>query len=505
MTLTVTDQTSTCSSTATETVTVNAKPAAPTIAFNGSPCISNAPVRIAATGYTGVMHWSNGGTGATADYYTHGMVSAYYYDPAIGCASDTAKIRIDRQPDFGALLTGCYKKCYDFLGYYLPVWGLTDDSQEIDWEWLMNGNSLSHGHGEYYHAPLRLPLQGFGNYRLDVSYGGNSCTDQSPMLTIGSKELCDCDSVEVTYTRSQTVENCHLLYTLEVTVCNHHVKRDFCPNSFVPLATAQNFSVVSTDFTPTTIAADDCYTFEVVIEAMSLEPRVATFTLSDLSCMWCTKTVSFDLMPQTDCDEPVVVELVGLDIDDNLSSSAVAYFNFTFNVSPSNTVLAFWSEPPMVVDWLSSGMGVVSGLGMIDMAQLSQLVYDNGEICFYVIVCDMDEICMRYICIGAEDLYEMIVAAGVVPGFGGDKRRAGDGMSESMSPYLKPNPTTGKVTVVGVTGDVVEVVVMDMNGRKVAVFNDTEVFDIHSMPSGSYIVRIRTEKGKITYHKLIKQ
>lgn len=57
----------------------------------------------------------------------------------------------------------------------------------------------------------------------------------------------------------------------------------------------------------------------------------------------------------------------------------------------------------------------------------------------------------------------------------------------------------------GASGEVVEVVVMDMNGRKLAVFTDTEVFDIHSMSTGSYIVRIRTENGDVTYLKLIKQ
>lgn len=46
---------------------------------------------------------------------------------------------------------------------------------------------------------------------------------------------------------------------------------------------------------------------------------------------------------------------------------------------------------------------------------------------------------------------------------------------------------------------------MDMNGRKLAVFTDTKVFDIHNMSTGSYIVRIRTENGDVTYLKLIKQ
>lgn len=98
-----------------------------------------------------------------------------------------------------------------------------------------------------------------------------------------------------------------------------------------------------------------------------------------------------------------------------------------------------------------------------------------------------------------------IVAAGVTPRSKGGGKETGMATTDPTMPSLKPNPTTGEVTVVGVTGDVVEVVVMDMNGRKLAVFTDTEVFDIHSMSTGSYIVRIRTENGDVTYHKLIKQ
>ena len=98
-----------------------------------------------------------------------------------------------------------------------------------------------------------------------------------------------------------------------------------------------------------------------------------------------------------------------------------------------------------------------------------------------------------------------IVAAGVTPRSKGGEKEAEMSSADPAMPTLKPNPTTGKVTVTGASGEVVEVVVMDMNGRKLAVFTDTEVFDIHSMSTGSYIVRIRTKKDEVTYHKLIKQ
>ena len=159
----------------------------------------------------------------------------------------------------------------------------------------------------------------------------------------------------------------------------------------------------------------------------------------------------------------------------------------------------------MVIDWHYSGTGTVTGLGMVDMARLSQLVYEKSEVCFLAIVCNDGQLCRLTVCINAKDLLGLIVDAGVTP------RAKGGGKENEMSsadptmPSLMPNPTTGKVTVTGASGEVVEVVVMDMNGRKLAVFTDTEVFDIQSMPAGSYIIRIRTKNGDVTYHKLIKQ
>ena len=501
--LTVEDDNTHCSSTATETITVNSKPAAPTLAFTGSPCISDAPVQIAATGFTGEMHWNNGNTGTPAEYYTHGMASAYYYDPAIGCASDTAKIRIDRQPDFDALLTGCYEKCSDFFDYYLPVWGLTDDGQEVDWRWRRNGTTVAAGHGDYYRTPLLLPLQNYGSYRLDVNYSGINCMDQSPLLTIGSKEVCDCDSIEVTYTRDLIVGHCELYYDVEVTICNNHKKRAFCADGIDLVLNNHNVSIDNTDFTARTIAAGDCYTFSMTLQVLSLEPSVASFSLVDESCLYCEKIFSIDLMPDIECLKDM--ELDEMTIVDGLSSGTTAYFNFTCLVGTADAVLAFWTEPPMVVDWLFYSAGTVSGLGMIDMARLSQLVYNNSEICFYAIVCNDDELCKKYVCIKAADLYDLIVDAGVEPGFSKGSRKDGGMVAVPAAPYLKPNPTTGKVTVTGAASGVVEVVVMDMNGRKLAVFADTETFNMHSHPSGSYIVRVSTKDGKLTYHKLIKQ
>ena len=79
--------------------------------------------------------------------------------------------------------------------------------------------------------------------------------------------------------------------------------------------------------------------------------------------------------------------------------------------------------------------------------------------------------------------------------------------AEDDSPQLRPNPASGSVHVTGTADKVVELAVMDMHGRKVATFADTDAFDTQAIATGSYIVRITTEKAdgsqRVTYRKLI--
>ena len=56
-----------------------------------------------------------------------------------------------------------------------------------------------------------------------------------------------------------------------------------------------------------------------------------------------------------------------------------------------------------------------------------------------------------------------------------------------------PNPTHGKVTVDA--DDVVKVDVMDLNGRIVTSFENTNSFDISNLATGSYVLRIETLSG----------
>ena len=91
-------------------------------------------------------------------------------------------------------------------------------------------------------------------------------------------------------------------------------------------------------------------------------------------------------------------------------------------------------------------------------------------------------------------------------------------MEDIPTPQLTPNPTTGEVNVIGTTDEVVEVLVMDMNGRQMTTFDNTSNFNISTLSSGLYIVRVKTRhidktrdtsprapQELVTYLKLVKK
>jgi PKD repeat protein len=512
--LTITNTVSTCSSTATETITVNNRPSAPSIAFVGSPCISNAPVNLQATGYSGEVHWSNGNTGPNARYFTHGLASAYYDDPSVGCPSASATIRIHKQPDFDALLTGCYEKCKEFFTYDLPVYGLTDDMQSISWDWHLEGSSIATGSGNYTFSPVQLPIPASGNYQMFVSYSNNNCQATSPLLKISDKNTCDCDSIEITYKRQMHLKDCHLSYTVIVTVCNNSSTQNFCFDEIFLDGYAHEFVRLDrTHLDSMTIPPLGCDTFHISIDVLSLIPSAVNLKIIDDTCSNCEKEFSIDLKPEKiECE--MEMHLDDYSIIPEFSSNVAAYFDFHMNVHPCQNLLAFWTEPPMVVDYWYDGPNLVRGLGMVDYATLTQLMGEEGKICFYAITCVGDKLCKRVYCITAREIYERLRAMGINPrnavndNGGSTKQSPGPDLGSNTDLRLMPNPTTGEVNVIGTADEVVEVLVMDMNGRKMATFDNTSTFDVSTLSSGVYIVRVKTRHDNtetITYLKLVKR
>ena len=73
---------------------------------------------------------------------------------------------------------------------------------------------------------------------------------------------------------------------------------------------------------------------------------------------------------------------------------------------------------------------------------------------------------------------------------------------------LYPNPTEGSVHILGLQDQMATVEIMDMTGRLINTFDNTSPFNISTLPSGTYIVRVKTHHDntdKVTYLKLVKK
>lgn len=489
----------TCTSTATQTITANPQPAPPTLAFGSNQCLHLGPVDLTATGYTGTLHWSNGTVGSPTQYYTYGRAVAYYYDPTDGCPSDTVSILVERQPDFDALLTGCYKKCKG--SYELPVYSLTNTTQEIGWRWWQDNTLLTSGSGVYYGTPLVLPV-GFGNHQLEVTYQGGNCTVQSSELSVSSKDTCDCEGIEVTVAKIiSTVSNdCKLTYNVFLHICNKS-GGDFCFDKLTVLSVGANVQATMVNAPWGTLADGDCDDYEIKLTVSSLDPMSVLLRLTG-SCPSCTKDFSVSL-PVPDCEENVKnmdFELV------NFTNVAV-YFDFDMPLPTGGYLYGVYSEPPMITGYsYDASTGTLSGSGMLDAALLSQLAAAGETVCFHALLCVDGKLCKYTFCLSALELIntlDIVIRNGNSKGSVRARSETGADL-----PALQPNPTTGEVRVTGAKGEVAEAAVLDMHGRQVALFQGTDRFNVGSLAAGTYIVRLKVRDGdshQTYYLKLVKK
>lgn len=122
-------------------------------------------------------------------------------------------------------------------------------------------------------------------------------------------------------------------------------------------------------------------------------------------------------------------------------------------------------------------------------------------------VCNKDILCKYKYCIKAEEIYSLLQELGFTQKNGDSTRTKA--LINDNQPYLVPNPTHGYVSVTGYEGSIVDISVMDMNGRHVATFGKTDSFDVSNLGAGMYIVRVRTKgtygKENVVYLKLVKE
>ncbi len=86
------------------------------------------------------------------------------------------------------------------------------------------------------------------------------------------------------------------------------------------------------------------------------------------------------------------------------------------------------------------------------------------------------------------------------------EHRTDVGIDPADSPRLAllPNPTAGKVQILGLDEPALSVEIIDMTGRPAASFRHTNSLDLSDLPNGNYLVQIHTPQGSHTL-KLVKE
>lgn len=485
------------------TITVVAPPSAPSVSIDPiQHCIDQAPVKLISNNPSQMLHWSNGDYGNTAYYHYPGPAVAYYYDPVSGCQSQSAVFNIPAAPDFDALLTGCYKVCDSLSESSLPVYGLLPLLQPYGWDWYYNNLPPQHASFGYQPYPLMLPLSGFGSYYLSVNYF-EECKSTSKPFVLQEDDVCKCDSIVISYVyKDSYVKDCHLIYEIDVTVCNNsHTTRTF--NTLAPLfnLTSGNITITSNTFTATSITPGNCYNFTLELEVSVLDPMMASFMIEGTKC---NVDFSIDLTPDINCSQLATTGWITP--NSIITGVNTVYCDFSISIPGVSDVLAVWSKPQSVVNYTLTGTSV-NGLCAFGQGDLS----NSENACVYVLACVDKKLCIYYYCVPVADLLVSPKSSPI--------ERAGRDADNSPDLTLKPNPTTGEVaiemsnplsggSVVGTSDNVLEILVMDMNGRTVATFTGSDHFNISNLPSAAYIVRIKTQHDnaeKITYLKLVKK
>lgn len=486
-----------CSNSIFHKFTVHAIPPAPSISFAGNKCIDQPPVVLgASTPNNDKIYWNSGVSNNTAYYYSPGNALAYYYQQTSGCKSQDAKIFIEPAPNFDALLTGCYKKCEYFFPSSLNSYSLS--SHNISWKWFLDQTLVANGNGKYLSSPLSLPLPnpGFGTYNLDVQYYGGNCNVKSPSLVI-EKEDCPCAKVNVNVTPTQHIQNCKIIYEVNVTICNNG-SSDACFKTLELSPKIDGINILGTNNFPITITPGNCQTFDFKFEVTDPLVSSAEFQIYD-ACNKCYKKFTVDIKVEViPCGEEIKIQKLKFRPD--LSNPNVSYFDFELFL-PSNPQAVFrvWTEPSQVIDHIyNNSTSTINGLAMFDYGVLTQMA-ENEKVCFHVIMCKGDHFCESEVCIGVEELLGMIQGAKSTPNKENTKEEKGETL------YLVPNPASTYVKVEGIEqANISELLLIDMTGKNLKKVQVTNILDIQNILTGTYIIRVINKENKVYYLKLIK-
>ncbi len=185
----------------------------------------------------------------------------------------------------------------------------------------------------------------------------------------------------------------------------------------------------------------------------------------------------------------------------DLSNNYVSYFDFElFLPSHPQAVFRVWTEPYQVIDHIYNySSSIIDGLVMFDYGVLSQMAENGEKVCFHVIMCKGDIFCESEICIGAQELLDMIGGGKSTP----SKENTKEDQEGTL--YLVPNPASTYVKVEGIEqANISELLLIDMTGKNLKKVQSTNTFYIQDVLKGTYILRVINKENKVYYLKLIK-
>ncbi|MFA6825240.1 MAG: T9SS type A sorting domain-containing protein, partial [Bacteroidales bacterium] len=311
---------------------------------------------------------------------------------------------------------------------------------------------------------------------------------------------CPCEKVDIKVTPTQHMEECRIIYYLDVTICNNG-SNTACFDALSSLISGIN--ILGTNNFPLTVSPGDCKTFDFKFEVTDPLASSATFRIYD-KCNDCYKEFTVDINVEiVDCEKEIVIK--DLKYNTDVSNENVSYFNFSLYL-PSNPQAIFrvWSEPYQVIDHIyNSSSSIIDGLAMFDYGVLTQMAENGEEVCFHVLMCQDNIIHECVICIDAHELLMMIEqVAKSTPSTPIEHEKQ---QNQQDNLYLIPNPASNYVSVEGIKKDnISELLLLDMNGKSIIKVQSSNTLDIQNISKGTYILRVISNNNKVYYLKLVK-
>jgi hypothetical protein len=481
----------------------------PVIDYGNNRCIHEPPVQLVSVNQL-PLYWSNGAYGTSADFYSAGVASAYYLDPESGCKSNDALITVWPQPNYEALLTGCYAKCSEFFEYPLGVYALAPYSLNY-WGWVYQDQQIANGSNS---TPAALPLIGPGDYMFGTQYI-SGCVTESPHLIIKEAYYCSCDDkLDLSYNIKNLtcrIKNCRFEYTVEMILHNSSDMPLYLQS--LSLQHAQLISCNgSSSFIPSAVPAHGyaTYTITFIADNPDSENFVFRFFSSDMNCY-------YDVPVSLNAEyyyNPCKVEICkGYLKDYKYLYEFERELPFTYHriilvTEPDMQIAAIRSEQGEILDYhYDSYSSIVDLLYLYDYNHLLQMANHKEEVCFYVRLCRDDKMCEVKICIPAKYLLEGIPykpksALMEQPA----QEELPSDLQSALTLHIVPNPAETEFSVTGINPkNISELKLLSLTGSEIKTIKGSAGMNISDITPAIYIVRVIDTSGKVYYLKLVKQ